>query len=144
MSKRIPAARALAFLAALSGAGLALAQEAGRSAAAGAYTDAQVERGAQAYSAQCAICHGADMRGSPGAPALSGPEFMFGWNSRTAGELLDYVRKNMPPGQAGSLSDQDYADVVAGILKANGFPAGPAELPAEVDAARSISLSKAP
>jgi hypothetical protein len=30
----------------------------------------------------------------------------------------------MPPGQAGSMSEQEYADVTAAILSANGAPAG--------------------
>ena len=38
--------------------------------------------------------------------------------------LLAVIRTSMPPGLDGSLSDGEYLDIVAYILKANGHPAG--------------------
>jgi hypothetical protein len=42
-----------------------------------------------------------------------------------------YVRSNMPNGNGGSLPASSYNDLVALILKANGFPAGTTELAPE-------------
>lgn len=89
------------------------------------YTEAQAARGVQTFSEHCALCHAESMHGGPGgATALIGPEFQFLWNDKSVGALLTILRAKMPPGEAGSLSDQEYADIVAAILQRNGFPAG--------------------
>ena len=89
------------------------------------YTEAQAVRGMQIFSEHCALCHAANMQGGPGgATALVGPEFQFLWNDKSVGALFTILRAKMPPGEAGSLSDQEYADIVAAILLHNGFPAG--------------------
>jgi hypothetical protein len=55
-------------------------------------------------------------------------------------ELLGYVSKNMPNGNGGSLSPESYNDLVALILKSNGFPAGQTELtPASIAGVQIIS-----
>jgi mono/diheme cytochrome c family protein len=122
----------LAAGAVLSSAGAALAQ------AGGVFAEAQAQRGEQTYQANCALCHGAGLTGGPAAPALSGPEFTFGWKEKSAGDLFAYVKANMPPGGGGSLTDAQYADVVALILKANGAAAGEKELPADPAALKSV------
>jgi mono/diheme cytochrome c family protein len=89
----------------------------------GAYTAEQAERGDRQLVYQCSMCHGSDFHGGPGAQGIVGPEFLFSWNQKSAAELFEYVQTTMPPGQAGSLSDDQYADVLAAIFKRNGFPA---------------------
>lgn len=96
--------------------------------AAGAFTAAQADRGNKPYADQCASCHGVDFTGSTGTPALRGPEFVAGWDGKTVGSLYDYIRVMMPSGKTGVLSDQEYADVTARILAANGVSAGSIEL----------------
>lgn len=97
----------------------------------GVYTAAQAQRGMKTYLAQCATCHGEEMKAGPGAPSLAGPEFQFGWDKKSLGSVADYIRMNMPPGQAGSLKDGEVADLLAAILKTNGFPeSGATELSA--------------
>jgi cytochrome c len=97
----------------------------------GVYTDAQAERGDKVYQRDCATCHGAEMRAGAGAPSLAGPEFTFGWDGKPLGGLFEFLKANMPPGQAGSLNDSQYADIMATMLKRNGIPASAtAELPA--------------
>jgi mono/diheme cytochrome c family protein len=91
----------------------------------GVYTDAQAERGSPRLKAECATCHGDDMRGAPGSPGIAGAEFMFGWDKKTLGSLYDYIKAQMPLTAPGSLTDQQYADILAALLKANGFPASP-------------------
>ncbi|MEO8099025.1 MAG: cytochrome c [Acidobacteriota bacterium] len=91
----------------------------------GVYTEAQAARGTTAFGASCARCHGLTAEGrSP----LVGDAFWKSFAQKTAGELLEYVSGNMPNGAPGSLSPPSYADIVALLLKSNGFPAGSTEL----------------
>jgi mono/diheme cytochrome c family protein len=88
----------------------------------GVYTAAQAARGLVVYKAHCVTCHAEGMTGGQGAPPLTGKVFMVGWQDETVGALYDYLRTMMPTGQAGSLKPQEYADALAAILQANGFP----------------------
>lgn len=120
-----------AALATVAGGAAVLAQGAGSIVSnvwEGAYTDEQAARGHEVYEANCMACHAATLRGTPGGPGIAGGRFTFNWHEESVGELLGYVRKNMPIGQGGTLSDQQYADVVAYILQVNEFPAGELEL----------------
>jgi len=116
-------AAAVAFTAGTIG-----AQTVGRTTWDGVYSDAQDARGEAAYQAHCSTCHGATMTGTGEAPGLTGGEWLGNWNGLTVGDLLERVRKTMPFNAPGSLSRDVYADIVAHILKANGFPAGKADL----------------
>ncbi len=141
LSKRSVFAPAVALIAA----GFALVtashgEETAKPAAAGLYSEAQIERGARLYEEKCATCHGADLTGAPGAPGLSGAEFSFGWNTKSVGELYEFIHVNMPPGEAGGMSETEYADIVAVILKANKFPAGEADLKPDMDAMKAMPL----
>jgi S-disulfanyl-L-cysteine oxidoreductase SoxD len=42
--------------------------------------------------------------------------------------LFTRIKTTMPADAPGRLADADYLDVVAFVLKANGFPGGPSEL----------------
>jgi len=94
----------------------------------GVYTDAQAERASAAFSASCARCHTLTVDGSGNRP-LTGEKFWEGFTQKTVGDLLKFVSTNMPNGAAaGSLSASTYNDLVALILKSNGFPAGKTEV----------------
>ena len=110
----------------------------------GIFTEAQAERGAEAYSARCASCHAADLRGASNAPGLVGVGFMFLWEGRSVGELYTKIRTEMPSDQPGSLPAQTYADILGFILRTNQFPAGSQELVAGADWLNSILISPAP
>ena len=108
------------------------AQEGGTTVWSGVYSEAQAERGGKRYADQCATCHGAEMTGGAGVPGLAGVEFLFGWNNKSLADLLEYLKQNMPPTQPGALSDSQYVDVIAAMLKANKFPpAASGELPTD-------------
>jgi mono/diheme cytochrome c family protein len=109
-------------------AGLMLAPAVALAQASGPFTAAQADRGTAAFNQNCAMCHGEDMTGGAGAPGLAGPEFSFGWKGKPVSDLFTYVQTKMPPGAAGSLTDQQYLDVVAAILRKNGVAPGGAEL----------------
>ncbi len=91
----------------------------------GVYTDAQAERAQGVFGASCARCHTLTPDGSR---PLSGEKFFEGYTQRTVGDLLQYVSTNMPNGAGGSLPATSYNDLVALILKSNGFPSGATEV----------------
>ncbi len=110
---------------------------------AGAYTEAQAERGWNTYVEQCSECHSETMFGGPGAPGVAGPEFLFGWDGTTVGDLFEYTRASMPPDYAGSLSDREYVDVLAVILRGNDFPASrDTELVSDVETLSRIRITR--
>lgn len=109
-------------------AGIPFAQNDGRSVWSGVYTNDQAQRGAQAYADHCAVCHGAQLTGTGEAKPLNGPEFLSNWNGLSIGDLFDRMRATMPANAPKSLSRETYADILAYILKFDGFPDGQTEL----------------
>ena len=91
----------------------------------GVYTEAQAARGMMAFGQSCAGCHALAAEGK--AP-LVGEPFWKSFAQKSVGELLEFVSVNMPNGAPGSLNGSTYADIVALMLKSNGFPAGTTEL----------------
>ena len=100
----------------------------------GIYTVAQAGRGAAQYAARCASCHSADLRGNSNSPSLRGMAFMFIWEGKSVGELYTKMSAEMPTDQPGGLLSNNYADILAFILRTNEFPSGNQELsPNEID-----------
>jgi mono/diheme cytochrome c family protein len=91
----------------------------------GVYTEAQAARGTMAFGQSCAGCHALAAEGR--AP-LVGDAFWKSFSQKTVGDLLEFISTYMPNGAAGSLSSPTYQDIVAVVLKSNGFPAGTTEL----------------
>ena len=87
------------------------------------FSTAQLAQGRFEYAQKCAVCHGAQLEAG-GAPALKGAAFAAQWNGKQLKDFYGYVYHNMPLGQAAALPGQEYADIVAYILGANGVPAG--------------------
>ena len=94
----------------------------------GVFTDAQADRATGIFSQSCERCHTLT---SEGTRPLSGDKFWEGYTQKTVGDLLNFVKTNMPNGQGGSLPGPTYNDLVALILKSNGFPAGKTEVTPE-------------
>ena len=109
-------------------AGGPLAQDSERTVWSGVYTDTQAQRGQAAYAANCEKCHGPQLTGTGEAKPLAGPEFLSAWAGLTLGDLFDRTRTTMPMDAPKSLTPETYADVLAYVLKFNGFPAGQSEL----------------
>jgi mono/diheme cytochrome c family protein len=97
----------------------------GRTVWDGVYTEPQAARGTMAFGQSCAGCHALAAEGR--AP-LVGDAFWKSFSQKTVSDLLEFISSYMPNGAPGSLSQPTYQDIVALILKSNGFPAGPAEL----------------
>ena len=130
---RRPVILALAYVAWTGS--LLIAAQGGKAAARtvwdGVYTDAQAARATAVFSQSCAGCH---TLGAEGEGPLSGEKFWEGYAQKSVGDLLTFVRTNMPNGNGGSLPASTYSDLVALILKSNGFPAGSTEVAPELTA----------
>ena len=114
------------------------ADSAGRSVWDGVYNDEQAKRGGAIYSERCALCHGSQLSGGEMAPPLTGAAFTSNWNGLTLGDLLERIRLTMPPDQPGTLTRQEYVDVISFVLKAGQFPAGQKELDRQSELLKQI------
>jgi mono/diheme cytochrome c family protein len=106
----------------------------------GVFTEEQAKRGQASYGEECASCHGVELTGGEQAPPLAGAAFLGTWNGLAVGVLFDRMRQSMPQDDPGSLSRQINADILAYMLKANGFPAGKTELEKDSEVLRQIKL----
>jgi len=114
------------------------AAQASDSVWAGVYTDEQAKRGQALYLEHCAECHFPDLVGGDQVAPLTGGLFMSNWNGLSVGDLLERIRISMPQDNPGRVSRQEKADIVAYILKFNGFPPGQFELPRDAEMAKQI------
>ncbi len=105
----------------------ARAQAGAKTVGDGVYTDAQATRGAAAYEGACSGCHRADLGGGTG-PSLREQRFARDFAGKDLNALFTKIATTMPRNAAGSLGDSAYLDIVAHLLKENGFPAGSREL----------------
>lgn len=110
----------------------------------GVYTEEQAARGDAVYDANCKTCHSVSLRGTPGGPSLIGNKFRNRWVDGTVAEIYTFVHDFMPAGRGGSLSEQEYIDVVAYILSKQKYPAGEEELPADVEVLSQITVEREP
>lgn len=96
----------------------------------GVYSEVQATRGAASFDTSCSGCHRADLGGANG-PALRGERFTKIFAGKDLKTLYTKIATTMPRSAAASLGDAVYLDIVAHILRENGFPAGDGELTAE-------------
>jgi len=100
---------------------------------AGAYTAAQADQGHADYVAKCAGCHRANLAGGGDAPAVGGNGFMTSFGGRSTKDLYNFIAKSMPAGAPGSLSEEQYTNITAYLLYANGAKAGSRPLSKDTD-----------
>jgi mono/diheme cytochrome c family protein len=86
----------------------------------GVYTLAQANSGRDLFAGACKECHSNNV--------YAGQPLRQRWDGRTLGELFGYLRREMPKSNPGSLSDDDYALVIAYLLRLNEMPTGRAQL----------------
>ena len=110
-------------------------------ASGGVFTTAQADRGAELFAARCSGCHGAELQGGFG-PQLAPLD--DDWHGQSLGSLFRFVSRNMPYDNPGSLTTEQYLDAVSFVLLRNGYPAGDAELVADVDFLDGVTLDEPP
>src|SRR5262249_35035192 len=105
------------------------------------FTEAQARRGQSLYQSRCASCHGVQLEGGSSSP-LSGGRFMEKWGrgNHNVDELYYITRTTMPYGAGGTLSNQQYIDIIAYILKVNGYRAGAGELATDSTLLKQIKI----
>ena len=119
------------------------ATPAGKAAGDGIFTTDQSKRGEAIYNANCAMCHQPDLGGKEPVPELAGDKFLSHWLNHNVGELFTRVSTTMPQGKPGSLTHDQYIDVISFIIDANGFKSGATELKADDPALKTITVSGA-
>jgi cytochrome c553 len=111
----------------------------------GVFTQAQADRGRQAYeSNSCVRCHLATLEGreqggggNGGAP-LKGLRFIQDFGESRLSKLVNKIRVDKPDDNPGTLSEQVALDIAAYILSKNEYPAGETELTTEAATASWI------
>lgn len=107
------------------------------------YTAEQADRGQKQYDKECVDCHGKDLGGGlNGGPPLRGLAFeeKFG-DGNTASTMFLFMSSLMPPNSPGRYSESTYADLMAYILKRNGYQPG-APLPSDAEALDYLIMEK--
>jgi cytochrome c5 len=102
-------------------------------ASAVSFSAAQADRGRNVFRSTCTECHYSS--------EFNDRQFKFKWRRRTAGDLFEMVSTQMPEDAPGSLELEQYADIVAFVLRLNGFEPGSGELPADAAVLETISLA---
>jgi mono/diheme cytochrome c family protein len=87
---------------------------AGGAAQTAPYTLAQAQTGKTLYTQNCAVCHGAGLQGVS-APALTGTS--FGHAHLNVSQIRTITTQQMPLGAPGSLKPDQYAAILAYLLK---------------------------
>ena len=89
----------------------------------------QAAEGAKLYAKHCAKCHGDAGQGKKGPPLVGKDALPLDprptaklrkTQFHTAEDVAEFVAKNMPPKKGGSLTTDQYYDILAFDLKANG------------------------
>lgn len=81
---------------------------------------AQADRGRSEFEARCLECH---VIGD-----FTGEEFEWSWRRQTGWNLYAEMSVTMPEDFPGDLDDQTYVDIIAYILRVNGYQTGGPEL----------------
>jgi quinoprotein glucose dehydrogenase len=105
----------------------------------GVYTKEQAAKGQSTYGDECARCHAENLSGGEGNPELVGDSFLQRWDGKTVGDLFGIVQ-TMPLDAPGSLTRQQYANLVAFILSFNNVPAGNSELKPDASALKQVRI----
>jgi mono/diheme cytochrome c family protein len=106
------------------------------------FTAEQAHRGEATYADNCENCHGAELNDGEYAPPLKGPIFLRNWGNGSVAALYGKIKATMPFDNPGQLTDQNYLDVTAFLLRRNGYAAGDQELPAVAQAQEKMTLKK--
>ena len=99
------------------------------------YSVAQAERGEARFKVSCSSCH------APGD--FAGGSFAERWSGQTMGDVFDFVSSAMPENDPGSLKPEEYASVLAFILRMNAYPVGSEDMPADPDALKNRKTNAA-
>ena len=110
-------------------------QETARSVRDGVYSAAQAQRGERLFESICTSCHELEeLTGSGGYLELA--------EGRSLWDTFDYVSAEMPEDDPKSLQPEEYAAVLAYLLRAYGLPSGAAELPPDREPLEALAIMR--
>lgn len=102
----------------------------------GVYTRRQADAGRDLFALACQSCH---------APTQhAGADFRGRWFGRSLGELFGYLRREMPKSDPGTMGDDEYAALLAYLLRINRMPAGQSPLAADSAVLHRIRIDSIP
>jgi len=116
----------------------------------GVFTVSQAEHGQTVYPGACGTCHGRRLNGAPddpdmvSTPPLARAKFLRTWEGRSLAALFEYTRATMPENNPGSLTDEEYIDVIAHMLSVSGLPAGDVELEPDPQSLARVVIEQRP
>jgi mono/diheme cytochrome c family protein len=103
---------------------------------AGVYSEVQAGRGETVYKTSCLECH---------VPTdYTGEAFKSKFVGGTALDMWEQIRSTMPQNNPGSLSNEQYTDLIAYLFKLNALPTRSADLPANKDSLKAIKVEAKP
>ena len=105
---------------------------------------AQAGRGESTYKNSCATCHGDSLAGVNDAPPLTGTPFHKNWDGNALSMLFNRISNDMPSDNPGSLTKPQVAELIAYLLKYNGYPAGNNDLPAAPESLSQVRFTAKP
>lgn len=97
----------------------------------GVYSAGQASRGQALFQSICTTCHDTGR--------FTGDEFVTSFSGKPLAELFKAVQ-TMPEDNPGSLTAQQYGDVIAFFLSLNEYPAGTNELKGDEAALAAIQM----
>jgi hypothetical protein len=77
-------------------------------------------------------------------PPLARARFLRVWEGRSLATLFEYTRATMPESNPGSLTDDEFVDVIAYMLSVGGMRAGDAELRPDLSSLARIVIGQQP
>ncbi|MCH2446286.1 MAG: cytochrome c [Candidatus Marinimicrobia bacterium] len=98
----------------------------------GVYSIEQAKRGLKGYKKSCLKCHHPKQ--------FAGPAYMDSWSGARIYDLFEVLRRTMPTENPGSLKRDQYAAIIAFLLKINSFPPGEQMLSSESDDLKQIRI----
>jgi mono/diheme cytochrome c family protein len=105
-----------------------------KSVKAGVYTAVQADRGQALFRSKCASCHAPNR--------FTDDLFYTSFAGKPLWEMFDVISDTMPEDDPGGMKPEEYADVMAYLLKLNSFPTGADELPVGKDKLSAITMEK--
>ena len=89
----------------------------------GVYSEKQATAGKDVYAGLCQGCHTEESH--------TGPVFQGAWIGKPLWDLFHYIQREMPKTEPGSLTLEQYGQVLAYLLKLNAMPPGEADMPTD-------------
>lgn len=103
-----------------------------RSAGEGVFTSSQATRGERRFRQVCTSCHSAN--------EFTGGSFARRWSGDSVGDAFEFISATMPQSNPGSLSPEEYVEIISFFLRENGFAPGESELPATLSELHAIVM----